>query len=1256
MSSQVPAEIVYPPELPITARREDLVDAIRSHQVVVVAGETGSGKSTQLPKLCLEAGRGTDGLIGHTQPRRLAAHAVAARVAEELGGSLGGLVGYQVRFTDRVGKHTRIKLMTDGILLNELQRDRDLLAYDTIIIDEAHERGLNIDFLLGYLAQLLPRRPDLHVVITSATIDTARFAAHFARDGVPAPIFEVSGRTYPVEIRYEPLEVTDEHGNTAVSDLTDGIVEAVDGLCQEGPGDILVFASGELDIRDAADALRGAAKRRRTLSGVEILPLFSRLSATEQQRVFAAHRGRRVVIATNIAETSLTVPGIRYVVDPGLARISRYGRRSKVQRLPIEKISQASANQRSGRCGRLGPGIAIRLYAEEDFEARPAFTEPEITRTNLASVIMQMTALGLGDIDAFPFVEPPDRRQIGDGVALLEQLGALTGEPDAPGGRALTETGRRLARLPLDPRLGRMVLEAESENCVTEVMILAAAMSIQDVRERPRDKPETAAQYHARFAEPGSDFVSLLNLWAYLHETRRSMSGNQFRKRCKAEFLHYLRVREWQDVYSQIRRVTRSLGITVHPPADRADLDIDAVHRAMLAGLLGNVGMREGDRRQYRGTRDTRFVLGRESSLADHPPSWIVAAELVETSRLFASSAATIRPQWIEPLAGDLAASTYSEPTWSSTRGAAVTTERVTFLGLPIVAGRTVNYSRVDGPAARQLFLQHALVEGDWRHDGEYAFQTHNAGAVEQARALEDRLRRTSGLDPEDVLLDHYNQTVPQHVVSAGHFARWFRTASRDRPHLLKVPAELLTPEPPEVYAASYPDRLAVAGQPVDLTYTFDPARPDADGITVDLPLELLATARAGHFDWLVPGVRQELVVALIKALPKSLRRALVPAPQTAARVVERVGPADGPLLPVLARELTRIGGVPVPVEAWQGADLPDHLRIRYRVVEGDRVLAAGRDLAALKAGVADQMTQAVATAAPVPTHTGLTAWTIGDLPRSVTAGDGPYRVTSYPSLVDEGDTVGVAALPTAGEQQTAMWQGTRRLLRLALPSPVRTVNTALGQSAKLALSRAPHPDVTAVMEDVQACVIDAVVADRGGPAWTSEDFEELRVAVRERSPRLLAITARAVADIVTRADAVKERMRRPGPAALDPVRQDIAGQLGRLVYPGFVAATGGRWLGHLSRYLKGMDVRLEAAGRNPGRDAELLAVVADLEEEHRLLQELRPDQAPALQEVRWQLEELRVGLFAQSLGTAVKVSESRLRDALAQIRHAPRT
>jgi ATP-dependent helicase HrpA len=872
--------ISYPPELPVSQRRAEIAEAIRDHQVVVVAGETGSGKTTQLPKICLELGRGERGMIGHTQPRRLAARTVAERIAAELRTPLGQTVGYQVRFTDRVGRDTRVKLMTDGILLAELARDRTLRRYDTIIIDEAHERSLNVDFLLGYLARLLHRRPDLKLIITSATIDPERFSRHFGG----APVVEVSGRTYPVEVRYRPLAEDPDDDR----DQTQGILDAVDELCREGPGDILVFLSGEREIRDTADALRRHSFPR-SPGGVEVLPLYARLAAAEQHRVFQAHAGRRVVLATNVAETSLTVPGIRYVVDPGTARISRYSHRAKVQRLPIEPISQASANQRKGRCGRTADGICIRLYAEDDFAARPEFTEPEILRTNLASVILQMTALRLGDVAAFPFIDPPDRRSVKAGVDLLAELGALDG------GR-LTSTGRQLAQVPADPRLARMLLEAGRRGCAREVLVIVAALSIQDPRERPSDKQEAADAQHRRLADPGSDFLSWLNLWRYLHERQAELSSNQFRRLCRAEFLNYLRVREWQDLHGQLRAVVRDLGIKLNRA--EAEPDADRIHTALLAGLLSHIGLKQGDTRDYLGARGTRFAIFPGSALARKPPQWVMAAELVETSRLWAREVARIQPEWAEELAAHLVKRTYAEPHWSRSRGAVLATERVTLFGVPIVAQRQVNYGPIDPPLARELFLRHALVEGDWETSHE--FFARNRRLLAEVEELEHRARRRDILVDDHTLFDFYDQRIPDEVVSARHFDAWWKRARQDQPDLLDFERSMLIGDAAGAAdAAAYPDTWEQDGHRLRLTYQFEPGS-DADGVTVHVPLAVLNQIGPDGFDWQVPGLRQELVTELIRSLPKAVRRSFIPAPDWAAATLERIGPADGPLLEVL--------------------------------------------------------------------------------------------------------------------------------------------------------------------------------------------------------------------------------------------------------------------------------------------------------------------------------------------------------------------
>jgi ATP-dependent helicase HrpA len=1183
--------------LPVTERKDEIVAALRDHQVVIVAGETGSGKSTQLPQLCLELGRGTDGLVGHTQPRRLAARTIAERVAEELGTTIGGTVGYTVRFTDRVGPDTRVKVMTDGILLAEIQRDRDLRAYDTLIIDEAHERSLNVDFLLGYLKQLLPRRPDLKVVITSATIDTERFAAHF-----DAPVIEVTGRTYPVEVRYRPVD----------DDPIQAVVDAVHELEREGPGDVLVFLSGEREIRDAADALRGADLRH-----TEILPLYARLTSAEQHRVFEPHTGRRVVLATNVAETSLTVPGVRSVVDLGTARISRYNRRTKVQRLPIEPISQASADQRAGRCGRIGPGVCIRLYEEDDLRRRPEFTDPEILRTNLASVILQMHAIGLGDIAAFPFLEPPDGRSIKDGVALLEELGALEGD-------RLTKLGRRLARLPLDPRLGRMLLEAEVHDCVHDVMVVAAALSIQDPRERPADKRQAADELHARFRDDASDFVSILNLWDHLRDLQKHLSSNQFRKRCRAEYLNWLRVREWQDVYSQLLHATRER--RVHVNRERAPAD--AIHRSLLAGLLSHVGMREGDDRDYLGPRNARFALSSASTLARKRPRWVMAAELVETNRLWAHTAARIQPEWAEQAAPHLVQRTYSEPHWDRRRGAVTAFERVTLYGLPLVVGRRVDYGRVDPHGARELFIQHALVQGEW--DAHHAFVTANEQLLADGRELAVRSRRNDVLVDDDVLFQFFDDRIPRSITSTRRFDRWWKDERRTNPDGLTLTPEVAFTG--SVDPASYPDTWSLDSEELPLTYRFDPGG-ERDGVTVDVPVRLLDRLDGAGFDWHVPGRRADVVAGLLRGLPKALRRAVVPVPETAARFLASASPVDGPLLTTLA------GFVGVGAQDLDPEHLPPHLRVTVRVFDGKgRELAAGTDVAALRRTVAVAQRAALGRAARRFEHDPATEWTFGTIPRTV---DVPWEgttVTGHPALVAEGTGVALRVLPSAAEQEWAMWRGTRRLLLLTIPSPRKLLGDRLTKHTKAALSYAPHDGPAELLDDCIACATDVALAGHGGPVWDEAAFERLREGLRaELGDRAVGVVA-LVGRILAAAHAVDTRLAALTAPGTDEAVSDIHVQVARLVYPGFVTATGAGRLPDVLRYLSAVERRIDKLPSQPAKDLDLLRRVRRLDD--ALAGVRRHDD---VERIRWLLEELRVSLFAQQVGTAVKVSEQRV-------------
>ncbi|MFI6159414.1 ATP-dependent RNA helicase HrpA [Micromonospora haikouensis] len=1251
--------ITYPAGLPVSERKDDLAAAIRDHQVVIVAGETGSGKTTQLPKICLELGRGVHGLIGHTQPRRLAARTVADRIAEELGTELGDVVGYKVRFTDQVSDRSLVKLMTDGILLAELQTDRMLRQYDTLIIDEAHERSLNIDFILGYLRQLLPRRPDLKVVITSATIETDRFARHFAdAEGRPAPVVEVSGRTYPVEVRYRPLvevsESEDDSGDDEenVRDQIQAIGDAVEELAAEGPGDVLVFLSGEREIRDTADALGKLVQSKRSLLGTEILPLYARLSAAEQHRVFAPHTARRVVLATNVAETSLTVPGIKYVVDPGTARISRYSSRLKVQRLPIEPVSQASANQRKGRCGRTSDGICIRLYDESDFDSRPEFTDPEILRTHLASVILQMTSIGLGDVAAFPFIDPPDRRNIADGVNLLHELGALDPTETDPAKR-LTPLGRRLAQLPVDPRLARMVIEGERNGCATEVVVIAAALSIQDPRERPAEKQAQADQAHARFADSESDFVAYLNLWRHLREQQRELSSSAFRRMCRAEYLNYLRVREWQDIVSQVRQVLRTAEKGDGRRGAGADLpeeiDTPKVHQSLLPGLLSHIGLKDPQKHEYLGARGAKFALFPGSALFKKPPRWVMAAELVETSRLWGRVAGRVEPEWVEPLAQHLVKRSYSEPHWEKKQAAVLAYEKVTLYGVPLVTARKVNFGRIDPALSRELFIRHALVEGDW--STHHQFWRDNQKLLTEIEELENRARRRDILVDDETIFAFYDERIPADVVSGRHFDAWWKKERRERADLLTFTRELLVNAGRGgLDEADYPDEWRADGVTLPLTYTFDPGTP-TDGVTVDIPLPLLNQVPAESFDWQVPGLREELVIALIRSLPKAVRRNFVPVPDYARAALAAITPGQEPLLDALTRQLRRMTGVTVPRDAWEPGKLPAHLRVSFRVLdEENKPVAEGKDLPALQRQLRQEVRQVVAAAAPDVARTGLTQWDLGTLPRTIEQVRAGYAVTAYPALVDEGSTVGVKVFDSEAEQAAAHWAGTRRLLRLTVPSPAKFLQGRLSNEAKLALSRNPHGGVQELIADASGAAIDKLVTDAGGPAWDADGFAALRDRVRADLVDTVVDVMGRVRQVLAAAYAVEQRLGKTQNLAVVAALADIRAQLSGLVHKGFVTETGYARLPDLLRYLTAIERRLDRLPGNPQRDRQQQDRVAAVQKEYAdLLAALPPGRrgSATVRQIRWMIEELRVNVFAQALGTPYPVSEQRIYRAM---------
>ncbi len=1229
--------ITYP-DLPVSAKREDLAAAIADHQVVVVAGETGSGKTTQLPKICLELGRGVRGTIGHTQPRRLAARTVAQRIADELHTPLGEVVGYTVRFTDQVSDRTLVKLMTDGILLAEIQRDRTLRRYDTLILDEAHERSLNIDFLIGYLTRLLPQRPDLKVIVTSATIDPQRFSAHFGN----APIVEVSGRTFPVEIRYRPLEPElndsddddpddpdhDVVQRVRVRDQTEAVVDAVRELDREQPGDVLVFLSGEREIRDTADALRGAKLRN-----TEVLPLYARLPTAEQQKVFEPHTGRRIVLATNVAETSLTVPGIRYVVDPGTARISRYSRRTKVQRLPIEPVSQASAGQRAGRCGRLSDGICIRLYSQPDFEARPRFTEPEILRTNLSAVLLQMAALRIGDVGDFPFLDPPDRRAVRDGIALLQELGAFDESA------RITDLGRRLAQLPVDPRIARMILQAEHEGCVREVLVIAAALSIPDPRERPSDAEEAARQKHARFADEHSDFVSYLNLWNYVRAQRKELSGNQFRRMCRDEYLHYLRIREWQDLAGQLRTIAAGLGIVAaDEPADP-----ERVHAAVVSGLLGHLGLREGDSREYLGARNSHFVLAPGSVLSKRPPRWVVVAELVETSRLFGRIAARIEPESVEKLAAHLVNRSYSEPHWDARRGAVMAYERVTLYGLPIVAHRRVGYAGVDPAEARELFIRHALVEGDWttRHH----FFRDNRALIAELTEVEERARRRDLLVGDDEIFAFYDSRIPPEAASGRHFDAWWKNQRHKTPDLLTLTRDdVLRHE--EDADDDNPNTWQSGSLSLPITYRFEPGATD-DGVTVHVPADVLARLGGQEFGWQVPALREELVTGLIRSLPKDLRRHFVPAPDTARAVLAALTPGQEPLLEGVQRELHRRGGVLVPLDAFDLSKLPAHLRVTFSVEDaaGNEV-ARGKDLAALQEELAAPVRAAVAKAvAGGIERDDLSAWPadLAELPQLLERSSGEHVVQGFPAFVDAGATVSIRVFASPAEQATAMRAGIRRLLRLTTSSPAKAAERSLSTRARLVLGANPDGSVPALLDDCADAAVDALVPTL---PWTRTAFDELRAKVAaDLVPATIDIVERVERVLAQAHEVRRELPTDPLPAHAAAI-DDIRTQFRTLLPRGFVVAAGRARLPDLARYLAAIARRLELLPRDPAVDAARMARVHAVQSAHADLVRALPAARADAEDVRaigWQIEELRVSLWAQQLGTPRPVSEKRI-------------
>ena len=1226
--SAVKNPIVFPESLPVSQRKAEIEKLLSEHQVIVVAGETGSGKTTQLPKMCLELGLGNLGTIGHTQPRRIAARSVAARIAEELQTEIGDLVGYKVRFNDQISDNTQIKLMTDGILLAEIQTDRFLNQYSCLIIDEAHERSLNNDFILGYLKQLLPRRPNLKVIITSATIDVERFSKHFNN----APIIEVSGRTYPVEVRYRP--VADEEDQ----DQLQGILNAVDELQAEGRGDILIFMNGEREIRDTAEALQ-----KQNLKHTEILPLFARLSAQEQNKIFHPSGLNRIVLATNVAETSLTVPGIKYVIDPGTARISRYSYRTKVQRLPIEPISQASANQRKGRCGRVSEGICIRLYSEEDFNNRPEFTDPEILRTNLASVILQMTALGLDDIEAFPFVDAPDKRHIQDGVKLLEELGAFeTVQTKSGEKRLLTTIGRQLAQLPVDPRLAKMLLSAVDFGSVYEVMIIVSALSIQDPRERPTDKQQASDEKHRRFADKKSDFLAFLNLWHYVQEQQKELTKNQFRRQCQKDFLNYLRIREWQDIYQQIRLAVREMGL----PINSEKAEYQQIHTALLSGLLSHIGLKEAEKQQYLGARNAHFAIFPNSVLFKKQPKWVMAAELVETSKLWGRMVAEIEPEWIEPLAEHLTKKSYSEPRWSKSRGAVIADEKVSLYGVPIVAARPVNYGAIDPRVSREIFIQSALVEGDW--NTKHKFFKQNQQLIREVEELEHKSRRRDILVDERTLFEFYDQRIGTEVVSQKHFDTWWKKAEKQDPELLNFERSfLINDDAEQVSKLDFPNFWHQGNLKLKLTYQFEPGT-DADGVTVHIPLPLLNQVEMTGFDWQIPGLREELVIALIKSLPKSYRRNFVPAPNYAQAFLGRAVPLEKPLLDTLIYELRRMTGVTVEAEHWNWEQIPSHLKMTFRVVdENGKKIAESMNLDELKFSLKDRVQESISAVADDGIEqSGLHIWSFAELPQCYEQKQRGFSVKAFPAIVDEKDAVGIKLFETEFEQAVAMQQGLRRLLLLNVPSPIKYLHEKLPNKAKLGLYFTPFGRVLDLIDDCIACAVDKLIADFGGFVWNEEGFNKLRDFIRENLNEVTVDIAQKVEQILTLTHQLNQRLKGKMDFTMAFALSDMKSQISGLIYQGFVQKSGYARLPDLLRYLQAIDKRMDKLAQDVNRDRAAMLRVEQVQQAYQQLLAKLPKSKPIsdeVAEIRYMIEELRVSLFAQQLGTKYQVSDKRI-------------
>jgi len=1228
----------YPEELPVSERRAEIAEAINNNQVVIVAGETGSGKTTQLPKICLEIGRGITGMIGHTQPRRIAARSVATRIAEELKSEVGHTVGYKVRFSDRISPESYIKLMTDGILLAESQKDRFLNQYDTLIIDEAHERSLNIDFLLGYLKQLLPKRPDLKLIITSATIDTTRFSKHFN----DAPIIEVSGRNYPVETRYRPLQ--NDSDDEEDRDILQGIRDAVDELAQDGLGDILIFLPGEREIREAAESLR-----KHHPPHTEILPLYARLSASDQSRIFQPHKGRRIVLATNVAETSLTVPGIRYVIDPGVARVSRYSHRTKVQRLPIEKVSQASANQRAGRCGRVAPGICIRLYSEEDFNLRTEFSEPEIRRSNLASVILQMKALRLGDIDHFPFVETPEAKMVSDGYKLLEELGAIDQK------KQLTEIGRQLARLPIDPKVGRMVLAAHQLGSLSELLVIASALSVQEPRERPHEKQQAADERHRAFSDERSDFLAYLKLWREYHVQAAKLTNNKLRRWCRDHFISYLRMREWHDVHVQLKSLVRELGWKLkdsphlnHKNDGIVEIEADhyaAIHQALLTGLLGNVAFK-GDKQEFTGARGIKLHIFPGSVLFKKPPKWIIAAELVETTRMYARCCARIEPEWIEQVAGERCKRTIFEPHWEKRPAAVMAFERLSLYGLIINPRRKIHFGKINPVEAREIFIRGALVEREFNTHA--PFFKHNIELIDEVESLEAKSRRRDVLVDDEVLYQFYEQRLPPDSYDGRRFEAWRKKAEKKEPKLLFLTRDdLMQHDADAVTDAQFPDTINVAGMELKLSYHFDPTHPQ-DGVTVTVPLPALNLLNPARFEWLVPGLLHEKIRQLLKSLPKNLRRNFVPMPNYADACLKVLSVSDEALLPALQHQLLRMTGVKVTLEDWQLDKLPPHMLFNFNVVDdNEKTVSMGRDLRLLQQQLKAEAQQSFAE---IPSwdgeQQGITSWDFGELPIDVEFKRNGIMMRGYPALIDKKESVAIELRDNRQQAEHETRIALRRMVGFALPDKLKYLSRQLPHQKEINLYYAPVGRCNELQQDLIDTIIDQAFFSDELPR-TEKAFEQCVYAGKKKMLLISEEICSLVLETLKQHHQLNKKLKGSLSPALLHAAGDIKVQLSHLIYSGFINQTPLKWLREYPRYFKSINLRLEKLASNASRDRALIQEIKPLWDDYLARFEKQQQQGikdAELTTYRWMIEELRVSLFTQELKTKIPVSTKRLK------------